>query len=124
MTATRSDIENASSWSWVTYTNVMPTRAAASLSCRLQLLAQLQVERAQRLVEQQHLRVLDQRPRQRDALLLAARELRAAAARSRPLSCTSSSISRDPARISALRPPLLAQAEGDVLEPSRCGNSA
>ena len=37
--------------------------------------AQLQVERAERLVEQQHLRPVDERARERDALALAAREL-------------------------------------------------
>ena len=44
----------------------------------LHLLAQLLVERAQRFVEQQHLRPLDQRARQRHALALAARQLIAA----------------------------------------------
>ena len=42
----------------------------------LQVLAELGVERAERLVEQQHLRVEHQRPGQGDALLLAAGELR------------------------------------------------
>ena len=41
----------------------------------LRLLAQLLVERRQRLVEQQHARALDQRARERDALALAARQL-------------------------------------------------
>ena len=41
----------------------------------LQPLAQLQVERAERLVEQQHRRPVDERARDGDALLLAAREL-------------------------------------------------
>ena len=40
-----------------------------------QLLADLRVERAERLVEQQHARLVRQRARERDALLLAAREL-------------------------------------------------
>ena len=38
----------------------------------LHLLAQLQVKCRQRLVEQQHLRLIDQRPRDRDTLLLSA----------------------------------------------------
>jgi hypothetical protein len=38
----------------------------------LRVLAQLAVEGRQRLVEEQQLRALDQCPRQRDALLLAA----------------------------------------------------
>ncbi len=50
-------------------------RAAAGLQLLLHLLAQLQVERAQRLVEQQHLRLVDQRAGQRHALALAAGKL-------------------------------------------------
>ena len=46
---------------------------------QLQLLAQLGVQRAQRLVEQQHPRPQHQRPRQRDPLLLTAGQLRGAA---------------------------------------------
>ena len=42
----------------------------------LQPLPQLEVEGAERLVEQQHRRPLDERPRDRDALLLTAAELR------------------------------------------------
>ncbi len=53
----------------------MPTVALDLLELDLQALAQLQVEGAERLVEQQHLGQVDQRARQRDALLLAAREL-------------------------------------------------
>ena len=41
----------------------------------LHVLAQLRVERRERLVEQQHRRMRDQRARDRDALLLAAGEL-------------------------------------------------
>ena len=41
----------------------------------LHLLAQLQVERAQRLVEEQHAGTVHERARERDALALAAREL-------------------------------------------------
>ncbi len=50
--------------------------ALQRLQLDLHLFAQLQVERAERLVEQQHLRLVDQRARQRHALALAARELR------------------------------------------------
>ncbi len=45
------------------------------LQLELHLLAQLQVECAERLVEQQGGRPVDQRPRERNALLLAARQL-------------------------------------------------
>ena len=46
------------------------------LELELHLAAQLEVERAERLVEQQHLGTVDDRAGQRDALLLAAGELR------------------------------------------------
>ena len=54
----------------------MPSWRCSAFSSALHLLAQLQVERAERLVEQQHLRLADQRARQRHALALAARQLR------------------------------------------------
>ena len=50
------------------------------LQLDLQLLAQLQVERAERLVEQERLRPVHDRARERDALALAAGELRRLAA--------------------------------------------
>ena len=50
--------------------------ALQALELGLHLLAQLQVERAQRLVQQQHARLADQRACQRHALALAARKLR------------------------------------------------
>ena len=45
------------------------------LQLDLHVLAELQIERAERLVEQQQRRLEDEAPRDRDALLLAAREL-------------------------------------------------
>ena len=45
------------------------------LELDLHLLAELEVERAQRLVQQQHAGAVDERARERDALPLAAREL-------------------------------------------------
>ena len=54
------------------------------LELDLHLLAELQVERAERLVEQEHLGLVDDRARERDALALPARQLhRLAAARAR-----------------------------------------
>ena len=47
-----------------------------ALQLDLHLLAELEVEGAERLVEQQHARTVDERARERDALALAARELR------------------------------------------------
>ena len=89
ITAIRSLIVSASSWSCVTKTNVMPSSRCRCLSCDLHLLAQLLVERAERLVEQQHLGLEGQGAGERDALALAARELRRAARFSKPESCTS-----------------------------------
>ena len=66
---------SASSWSWVTYTNVMPDLALQTGQLELQLLAQLGVERAERLVEQQHPRAQHERPGECHALLLTARQL-------------------------------------------------
>ena len=74
-TAIRSLIVSASSWSWVTNTKVMPTSRWSCLELDLHLLAQLEVEGAEGLVEQQHLGPVDQRPREGDALALAAGEL-------------------------------------------------
>jgi hypothetical protein len=52
-----------------------PHLALDALELALHLLAQLEIERAERLVEEQHARAVDDRARQRDALALAAREL-------------------------------------------------
>ena len=52
-----------------------PDLVLDALELELHLLAELEVERAERLVEQQHARVVDERARERDALLLPAREL-------------------------------------------------
>ncbi len=81
ITATVSAIVMASSWSWVTWMKVRPDLGLDALELDLHLAAQLEVERAERLVEQQHLGVVDQRAGERDALLLAAGELGRLAAR-------------------------------------------
>ena len=52
-----------------------PDLVLDALQLQLHLLAELEIERAERLVEQQHLRVVDERARERDALLLAAGQL-------------------------------------------------
>ena len=84
------------------------------------------VERAQRLVEQQDARPVDQRPRHRDPLRLAARELRRVAA---PRSCepTSSSISATRGCAFGIGGALARarrEAEPDVVGDVMCGNSA
>ena len=75
MIAMRSLIDSASPWSCVTKTKVMPSARLQQLQLELHLLAQLPVERAERLVEQQHGRAVHQGAGERDALLLAAGEL-------------------------------------------------
>ena len=90
----------------------------------LHLLAQLQVERAERLVEQEHPRPVDDRARERDALPLAAGELHrlavAVARRGAPCSSTSARALRALAPADALH----AQAVPDVLRTVMCGKSA
>ena len=77
ITAMVSAMVMASSWSWVTCTKVRPTSVWIRFELDLHLAAQLEVERAEPAdVEQQHLRVVDQRAGQGDALLLPAGQLR------------------------------------------------
>jgi hypothetical protein len=52
----------------------MPTSRWIPTQFHLHLLAQLEVESAQRLIEQQHSRSIDQCPRQSNTLLLATRQ--------------------------------------------------
>ena len=86
---------------------------AAQLAAHAQ--AQILVERRQRLVEQQHARIGDQRARERHALLLAAGELgRQAVGELLQLHLASSSRAL-PWR-SALPAPRIFSAEGDVVE--------
>ena len=95
-----------------------------ALELDLQLLAQAQVERAERLVEQQRPRAVDERAGERDALLLAAGQLRGLAlARAWP-SCTSSSASATRALDLGLGDLAALEPERDVLLDVRCGNSA
>ena len=105
----------ASSWSWVTTMKVTPERLLDLDQLELGLLAQLLVERAERLVEQQELRPLDQAPRQRHPLPLAARELVRLARRRSGSSCTSFSISATRSRASLAPHAVAQQPVGDVL---------
>ena len=76
MTTIWSATSIASSWSWVTNTVVTCVSSCSRRSHCAQLLADARVERAERLVEQQHLGLDGERPGERHALPLAARELR------------------------------------------------
>ena len=84
------------------------------LELQLHLLAQLEVEGAQRLVEEQHGGVVDQRPGERDALLLAAGELPGAAALV-PAQADELQRFAHPSGLVRLGRPSLAQAVADVL---------
>ena len=79
MMASRSATSMASSWSWVTSTVVTWQGVVQVAQPLAQLGAHLGVERAEGLVEQQHLGLDGQRPGQGHALALAARELRGVA---------------------------------------------
>ena len=75
MTAIRSATSMASSWSWVTRTVVWWTSSCRRRSQIAQLLAHPGVERAEGLVEQEHLGLDGEGPGEGHALALPAREL-------------------------------------------------
>ena len=86
--------------------------------------AQERVERRQRLVEQQDLRMGDQRARQRDALLLPAGQLRGHALRRKASIATSSRNSIACSRRFALSTPRIFSEKATLSRQVRCGNSA
>ena len=75
MTTSRSETSSASSWSWVTNSGGHVHLVVQPAQPVPQLLAHLGVERAERLVQQQHPRLGRQRPGQRHPLPLAAGQL-------------------------------------------------
>ena len=85
------------------------------LQLELHLLAELQVEGAERLVEQEHARAVDERAGERDALLLAARELARLALVEAGEPDEPQDLGHAPLDVLAADP-AAAQAEGDVLE--------
>ena len=95
-----------------------PDLALDVLQLELHRLAQLQVERAERLVEQQHRGEVDEGARERDALTLAARELARLGLR---VVREAHALQHLPhaARDLGLGDLLAAKAEGDVLEQRR-----
>ena len=76
ITTIRSASAMASSWLWVTCTKEMPSSFCSRFKLGAHLDAQEGIERRQRLVEQEDLRLRNERPGQRHALLLATRQLR------------------------------------------------
>ena len=101
-----------------------PDLALDLLQLDLQALAELQVERAERLVEQQHLRQVDQRPRQRHPLLLAAGELGGAAVRLRREADPLELLADAPRRSRALSTFLRLRPKATLSATLRCGKSA
>ena len=75
MMATRSEIDIASSWSWVTKTEVTRSRWWSSLISDPHAHAERRIEVAEGLVEQEHGGLPDERPAEGHTLLLAARQL-------------------------------------------------
>ena len=74
----RSDSSTASSTSWVIISTVLPSLLMDRHHRILQVRAGQRIERAERLVEQQHLRLHGERAREPDALLHAAGDFRRA----------------------------------------------
>ena len=72
MTQIRSDSVIASSWSWVTKTLVVPNAKVEVLDLGAHPRAQGGVEVAERFVEEEDQRLLDEGSPERDALLLSA----------------------------------------------------
>ena len=68
----RSPSAIASAWSWVTYIGGDAEAAQQLIDLEPQRIAQLGIERGERLVQQQGARLHGQRARQRHALALAA----------------------------------------------------
>ena len=92
----------------------MPASRWISLQLHLQLLAQLQIQCAERLVEQQHGRPIHERARERHPLLLATGELGGPALRLRREAHSLELLRHAPPRLGPVD--LLAlEAEGDVL---------
>ena len=121
---TWSAIVIASTWSCVTYTIVMPSvRCSARISRRISC-AQLRVEVRQRLVHQADRRLGDDRAAERDALLLAAGELRRLAVEQRRRARAGRRRASSRASRSAAAPCARAGRTRCSRRRDRCGNSA
>ena len=104
--------------------NVMPSSLLPALQLGAHLDAQERIERGQRLVEEQHLGLGDERAGQRHALLLAARELRRLDAGASASIATSFRSSVALAWRSALPTPRIFRANATLSSAVRCGKSA
>ena len=74
MTTMRSERASASDWAWVTKTKVTPKWRCKSFSSFWIALAQIGVERTERLIEKQDVRLDHKAAGERDALLLPTRQ--------------------------------------------------
>ena len=95
-----------------------------ALDLHLQLLAQPLVERAQRLVHQQRMRLEDQRPGEGDALLLAAGELVGTRLASPPSSTTSERLLHPLGNVGLGRSCGGASGKATLSQTFMCGKSA
>ena len=94
------------------------------LSSTWSALAELEVEGAERLVEEQHVGPVDERPGQRHPLLLAAGQLVRLALLVAGEMDELERLADAPVGSRALSTPSPAQPEGDVVADVRCGKSA
>ena len=111
----RSPMVIASTWSWVTWTMVVPSAPVQLDQLGAHGGAQLGVEIGKRLVEQEGLRLAHQRAAQRDALALAAGELRRLARRAARRCRASRRCRRCAARSPAAAHAAQLQAEAEIV---------
>ena len=101
-----------------------PDLVLDALQLELHLLAELQVEGAERLVEEQHARPVHERARERDPLLLAAGELPRLALAERAELDEVEDVLDAPLELLALRTPLRRRPKATLSRIVRCGKSA
>ena len=116
MIATRSASANASSWSWVTKSTVMPQARRTAPAGRRRAVAQAPVERAERLVEHQERAAPARGPGRAPRAAARRPTARRTGRCSKPPRPTSSSISRRTRRRPRRARPVHAQPEDDVAE--------
>ena len=104
--------------------NVSPTDCWISFSSICICLAELEVERAERLVQEQDLRPVDERASERDPLALPAGELRRSCVRRTPESCTMRERLVHPSRRSSFGTRLTFRPYSTFSPTVMCGNSA
>ena len=115
-TATRSAIDSASPWSWVTKTKVMPSDFCSAFSSSCIFSRSFRSSAPSGSSSSSTFGLVDQRAGQRHALALAAGELARACARRSPAACTSASASSAALRALGLADALDHQPVGDVVE--------